>query len=280
MIRWDLYGLLNEQCKMIRAQLPIWQGEDIAGKRLVVLHEQGFGDTLMLLRFIPQLRAMGIDAVLAVPPPLRRLAQQVAPLGEDGDLCCPTFDLLAHLRVTPQTVPSKPYLSVDPGLQADWAGRLPQSDRPWIGIAWRQGPCHPADFFRSIPLGDFLRLLKADDCDVFSLQRQGRGEARLHGVHVPDFEDFADVVAIASLMDEIVSIDTAAIHAVGATGHKNASVLLPYSANWKWLGTPSPWYPHVRRCQQLSANGDWAHAFEMLGRRDVAPYAPCSLKAS
>ena len=279
LVRWDLYGLLNEQCKSIRARLPIWRGEDIRGKRLVVLHEQGFGDTLMLLRFVPQLQAIGIEVVLAVPPPLHRLAQQLAPLGEDGDLCCPTFDLLAHLQVTPQTVPHEPYLSVDPDLRAAWAGRLPHSGRQRIGITWRQGPCHPSDFFRSVPLDDFLRLLAAPDCDIFSLQKQGRGEARVRGVHVVELEDFADVVALASLMDEVVSIDTAAIHAVGATGHKNAAVLLPYSTNWKWLGTPSPWYPHVRRCQQLTAS-DWAHAFKMLDRRDVAPYAPCSLKAS
>ena len=206
---------------------------------------------------------MGIDVVLAVPPPLQRLAQQIAPLGEDGDLCCPTFDLLAHLQITPQTVPNEPYLHVDPDLRADWAGRLPTSGRQRIGIAWTQGPCHPSEFTRSVPLNEFLQLVKNTDCDLISLQKQDVRQANDRGVWTFAIEDFADVAAIGSLMDRVIAIDTAAIHAIGAIGHPNAAVLLPYVANWKWLGQPNVWYPHIQRCQQ-TAPGDWSSAFEML----------------
>lgn len=261
--RWSLFpGLLTDRGMAIRARLPAWRGETITGKRLVLLHEQGFGDTIMLLRYVRQLFAMGIEVVLSVPPPLQRLASQVAPLSETGDLCCPMFDLMVNLKQTPATVPHASYLTVDPLLRRQWAERLPVNGRRRIGITWTQGRWHTRDFQRSLPLDLFLQLLAAPDANVFSLQQQGRDEARARGVIAFEFTDFADVAALGALMDVVVSIDTAAVHAVAATGYGKAIVVLPYLSSWRWLGS-NVWYPQVRRAQQTSP-GDWASAFREI----------------
>jgi ADP-heptose:LPS heptosyltransferase len=71
----------------------------------------------------------------------------------------------------------------------------------------------------------------------------------MNGVAVPDFEDFADVAALASLMDEVVSIDTAALHVAGAIGHHDVTALLPFAPCWRWH-CGSPWYPQIKLCRQ------------------------------
>lgn len=280
-VRFELFpNMLNEGCQEIRQRLPLWQGEDIAGKQLVLLGEQGYGDVIMLARYVRLLVARGIDVVLAVPPALHRLLRQLAPIGRDGDLCCPFFDVMLHLG---PTVPSGAVLQADPALRADWAGKLeagapgeatsgelargtdslPHPRR--IGVAWKAGrPEHIRDFKRSMWVGAFVRELCAHGHNghLVALQPNDCDEARELGITVPDYTDFADVAAVASLMDEIVCTDVAAINVAGAIGHPNAHVLLPYVSSWRWLGA-NVWYPHVHRCQQ-TAPGDWASAFAQL----------------
>jgi hypothetical protein len=269
--RWTLFAdIVSARGRAILDRLPRWRGEDITRKRLLLVHEQGFGDSIMLLRFLPMLRRMGIKLALEMPPPLHLLALQFAPLGEHGDVACPMFDILNNLAIMPPDVPSAPYLMVPPSLRQEWAQRIGPKSRRRIGIAWTYGlanaviPSHlePRDFLRAVRLAEFLELLDADDCEIFSLQKQEGDLARAHGVRAFDFVDFADVAALGSLMDAVVSIDTAAVHAVAASGHPNVSVMLPYLSSWRWLGKPI-WYPHVRRCQQ-TAPGDWASAFAQL----------------
>ena len=81
-------------------------------------------------------------------------------------------------------------------------------------------------------------------------------------VHVSDFEDFADCAALVSLLDEIVTVDTAAAHVAGAIGHPNVTVLLSYWASWRWEGG-SPFYPWFKLCRQ-AAPGDWNSALAQL----------------
>jgi len=194
---------------------------------------------------------------------------QIAPLANDndGEVICPMFDLPVILRATPDTLPPPPYIRPDEVQIAHWTNRVGNDGRRRIGIAWStkfdETTEHP-NARRAIPLDQFLGLLNAPpDCELWSLQTQECKEAMTSGIHAPHYQDFADVVAIVSLMDAIVSIDTAALHIAGAIGHSNVYALLPYAATWRWVR--NDWYPRLKRCQQTSP-GNWPSAFQQLGR--------------
>jgi len=268
-VRFEVFtdAMLNPGCVEIRDRLPLWQGECIAGKRLVLLGEQGYGDVIMASRFVPELRRHGIKVVMAIPDLLHRFLEQLAPIGFDGDLCCPFFDVPLHLGEGWPNPAPQPYLGVDPLLRAAWAGGLlpaPSSRQQRVGVAWKAGHPnpHPRDFKRSIPVTEFVALLKMPDAQLIALQPNDADEARALGIIVPDYKDFADVAAVVSLCDMIVTTDVAAINVAGAIGHRNAHVVLPYLASWRWLGGHI-WYPWINRCQQTSP-GDWASAFAQI----------------
>jgi hypothetical protein len=262
--RFTLFQVSWERGAQLRRDLPRWHGEDLDGKRLVIVHECGFGDTIMLLRLVPVLRERGIDVALAMPPPLERLAAQLAPLVDgltERDVHTCTYDLMRLLDVTPQTLPTKAYLKSDPMLREEWLDTLyDRRKRKTLGIAWSSLHLHPRG--RGLSLAQFIELLDpADDVCVVSLQAHGREEAISNGLAlVPEFADFAEVAALISVLDHVVSIDTAALHLAGALGHPDVTGVLPYVPCWRWN---APWYPHVKFCQQQKP-GNWESAFAQI----------------
>jgi hypothetical protein len=236
----------------LAAGIRPWRGEDLAGARLLLVHDHGFGDALMTLRYVPVLRMMGADVVLSVPAELRRIARQFGEVVDglvDADCFVSFLQLLRWLREIPESVPTGMYVRVDPFLAEKWREKIgSEGGRRRIGVAWQTRVSHSGDFPRELPLADLLARIDVGDAEVFSVQSQGREEAELRGVRAHEFEDFADAAALMSLLDEIVSVDTAAIHLAGAIGHPNATVLLSEWHSWRWRG-PSfglPFYPDVR----------------------------------
>jgi hypothetical protein len=260
-MRWEAWPqMLNPGCKEIIDRLPVWKGENIRGRTLVLLGEQGFGDVIMAARYIPVLQRIGIDVVLAVPSALHRFLKPLARIESDGDVCCPIFDV--PLWLNQDGVPQKPYLKADWGLRNHWSIELPfDNDAISIGVAWTTGP-FDIEFNRRIPLNEFVKLLNMPRAKLYALQPNESELAREHGIIVPEYTDFADVAAVASLMDMIVCADVAAIHVAGSIGHSNASVLLPYLPSWRWLNG-NVWYPNIR-CYKQKSCGDWASAFAQL----------------
>jgi hypothetical protein len=239
----------------IDAGLAPWQGEDIAGKKLLLIHDHGFGDSIMMLRYVPQLEAMGADVVLQMPPELERLAAQCAPVTRelvDADYVCSIFMLMRVLR----SLNPAPHLKVDEDLRQKWRQQGWMGDKhKRIGLAWSVGRTYEDDYPRALPLGLLVKTL-ATEGDLVSVQQQGAAEADLLGVVHFQFEDFADCAALMSLMDEIVTVDTAAVHLAGAIGHPCISLLLSYWHSWRWRVS---WYENVTfLCQP--ASGDWEGA--------------------
>lgn len=254
--RWRLFrDEMTERGRRLYDSRRHWQGEP--GQRVVILHEAGFGDTLQLLRYVPVVQAMSAGVSLDMPLPLERLAGQLAPMATDDDdgMVATTFELMSLLRQTTATVPPPPYLKPDLALRSEWARKIGNGGKRKIGIAWTtkldEANEHPNQR-RSIPLETMLARIR--DGEAFSLQTQEPEKARELGVHVLQIEDFADVAAIISLMDDIVSIDTAALHVAGAIGHPNIHALLPYAATWRWLH--GNWYPNMTVHQQKTP-GEW-----------------------
>jgi ADP-heptose:LPS heptosyltransferase len=136
------------------------------------------------------------------------------------------------------------YLHVDAKLQDKWLAQL-GGHRRRIGIAWSCGVEHKDDFPRSIEFAQLVEMLDGEG-ELISVQQQGR----------EPFEDFADCAAFMSLLDEIVTVDTAAVHLAGAIGHPRITLLLSHWASWRWQ---LPLYRNLHICQQDSP-GDWQSA--------------------
>jgi hypothetical protein len=253
-------AVFTESSRRIRRELPRWNGEP--GHRVVLLHEAGFGDSIMFLRFRRLMRERDpVSVVLDVPEPLRVLASQVAPIGTDGDCWLSLFDLPALFD---PVIPAPPYLKPDAAFVAHWRSKVSNgATGSRIGIAWSSNSSHVGEHElyqqRSIPIEQFVQSMPLG-CTLFSLQHHERELAERCGVHAPELKDFADVAALASLMDVVVSIDTAALHVAGAIGHPNTYAILPYAPTWRWHRKPNPWYPNVKLCQ-AQAPGDWSSAF-------------------
>jgi hypothetical protein len=231
--------------RAIAAGLRPWKGEPLTGKRLLVLHAHGFGDTLMMLRFVPMLK----KSVMVMPPELHQLAEQcglVVREPVDCDFFCPILHLLYMLNVTPDNVNGQSYLKVK--------HVPPRSGRRRIGVAWSVGKPSDGDYPREIELKELVGHL--GDAEFHSVQAQGAEEAELCKVIHHQFRDFTECAELMMGMDEIVSVDTAALHLAGAIGHPNVTGLLSYWHSWRWQ---AKWYDNVKLCRQTST-GDWASA--------------------
>jgi len=163
---------------------PRWTGNrDIAGKTLVLHHEQGFGDTIMAARYVRPLIESGARVVIDAPAPLASLLSQIdgaqVVTAEDAlppfDFHCPMMSLPLAFATTLGTIPADvPYLSAPPVHAEKWAQRLPSSGVPRIGIAWAGNPTYKQDRTRTIGLPSVLPLLSRTDVQFVGLQRDLR----------------------------------------------------------------------------------------------------------
>lgn len=257
----------------------LWDGKaPLAGKTVFVYSEQGFGDTLQFVRFVPRLVAMGATVVLSVQAPLVTLlggfARGVTVLGEHMPV--PSFDWqlpllsLPHLlKVGGDVAVHSPYLRSSAGREMVWRSALgvrPEGDlhKLRIGFVWRTRPFPP---HRDIALKHWAPLFAAK-AQFYSLQVDATDEERAelasyrsaHG-NVHDIgaklSDFAETAAVIAQMDLVIAADTAVVHLAGALG-KPVWVLLNYTPDWRWQLTrrDSDWYPSVSLYRQ-PARGDW-----------------------
>jgi hypothetical protein len=240
----------------LEAGLIPWRGEKLSGKRLLLLHAHGFGDTIQTLRYLPELYGMGAKIAIDVPQPLRRLARW--PHGEDGDFFCPMLHLMYMLAVTPQNIDPRPYLNADDHLIEKWRDSLGPKCCRRIGLAWSVGKPSDGDYPREIELSELAAAFP--DSELHSVQVQDKEKAAQLGVHVHEFEDFADCAALMLNMDQIVSVDTAALHLAGAIGHPLVYGLLSNWASWRWIAS---WYKNVKLCRQVESN-DWRSALAQV----------------
>ncbi len=253
---------------------PIWTGDqDVQGKTVLLVHEQGFGDTIQFMRYAPLVAARGANVILAVQPVLKAVASTVPGVSAvfgDGDVL-PDFDTYCTLLSLPvafgtalETIPATvPYIWPFEERLAKWRGRVPDNGRLRVGICWAGNSAHLNDRKRSMPLDRLAAALSLPSVDFFSLQKDvGEAQAAIlrdHGVVAlgQDFTDFADTTAVIAMLDLVVAVDTSVAHLAGAMG-KAVALLIPFSPDFRWLleRTDSPWYPTMRIFRQGKI-GDW-----------------------
>ena len=259
---------------------PQWRGEDIRGSRILIYHEQGFGDTLQFVRYVPRVAALGATVVLKVQPPLVRLLRSIysgaitvvpteSEEGSDAEWSCPLLSLpqvfSSNLANIPQYVP---YLPADPMETDAWAQRL-SANGLRVGLVWAGNPKHTRDRQRSIALEQLGRLTRMQGVTFYSLQK---GAASTDPASSPlpiidlseHLEDFAVTAAVIANLDLVICVDTAVAHLAGAMG-KPVWLLLAHVCDWRWLRdrTDSPWYPTMRLFRQ-QAIGRWGDVLERV----------------
>jgi len=262
---------------------PQWTGSrDIGGKTILLHSEQGFGDTIMAARYVRRVAELGANIILGVPWVLASLMEEIKGITvvtetrtlPPFDLHCPLMSLPRAFDTTLDTIPAEvPYLRAPAAHLDKWRRRLPQTRALKIGINWAGNPDFKRDDARSIGLRRMLPLLAAADVQFFSLQKdlrpgdseilQGHPQITLLG---PEIDTFADTAAIVSLLDLVISSDTALVHLAGALG-KRVWVLLQFVPDWRWLldREDSPWYPTARLFRQERID-DWEPVIAAVDR--------------
>jgi tetratricopeptide (TPR) repeat protein len=277
---WRLKGGTKDM-KPRRFASPQWRGEDLAGKKVLLYAEQGYGDTIQLCRYVPLVAARGGCVILEVQEPLHELMTSLAGTAQivsggdplpHFDVHCPLLSLPLAFRTRLESIPSAtPYLRAPSHALQRWKTRLGPRDQLRIGICWAGSLSFKGDASRSIGLSPMLPLLARGDVQFFSLQkdlRAGDAEILRNNPHITllgqEIETFSDTAAIISSMDLVISSDTSVVHLAGALG-KSIWILLQLVPDWRWLlgSEDNPWYPAARLFRQ-DATRSWDGVIERV----------------
>jgi Flp pilus assembly protein TadD len=262
---------------------PRWQGELFDGKRLLIWPEQGLGDQLQFVRFIPRVKARGGTVILACAAPLREMFTALVPDADEVvvidtpygacDLQAPLMSLPYILELGDELDAHRiPYIKPLGEIPASIDHALPLGlPKPRIGVVWAGQPKHQNDHNRSISLEILAPLFDVRGVDWFSVQKGEAAEARLEELNDsraetrqsyitplgPMFSNFIDTSHALSRLDLVITVDTAVAHLAGAMGVP-CWVLLPFTPDWRWQldRNDTPWYPSLRLFRQ-PARGDW-----------------------
>lgn len=241
-----------------RLKVPLWDGADLPGGTLLVLAEQGLGDTLLASRCFGALASRAARVVVATPAPLQRLFAASHPGLEFVD---ETTEVAADAWIGALSLPHRlgvrawSDLPAAPWLGVPAPGRAPGPLR--VGINWAGNPNYAYDLVRSTSLETFAPLLALADVEWVSLHRGVREhEAAAFGLPEPlrTAADFLDTAGVIAGLDLVVSTETAVPNLAGAMGVPTAVITTP-DMDWRWRG----WYPSVTACPQ-DRPGEWPGA--------------------
>lgn len=253
---------------------PLWRGEQLDGKTILLHAEQGLGDTLQFVRYAPLVAARGGRVVLEVQQPLVRLLKHhpgieaVIPYGAAlpaFDVQCPLMSLPLAFGTEIGTIPrAEGYLNVE-------MPKPPTNSNLRIGISWAGNPRHKGDSTRSMPLESLLPLADIPGLTLISLQK-GAGVEQLAFLKdqlplddaASAHEDMYETAALVGTLDLVLSVDTSIAHLAGAMA-KPIWIMLAWVADWRWMEqrSDSPWYKTARLFRQNSA-GDWASVVSQI----------------
>jgi tetratricopeptide (TPR) repeat protein len=266
--RWKVEGTSSFEERR-EFDKPQWKGETVTGKTILVYSEQGYGDAIQMLRYVPKLLDLGASVVLELPPSLQSLAAssfkgalRIVSRGDE----LPPFDVNCPMMSLPRVfsdIPASPrYLcAADPDARDAWRAKL-RGEGARVGLTWSGNATHANDGIRNVPLAELVRALPPGHQYV-ALQPDLRpGDRELLDaagvISVSDsLHDFRDTAALCEVLDLVISVDTSVAHLGGALGTPTW-VLLSFVPDWRWLleRNDSPWYPSVVLYRQASP-GDW-----------------------
>jgi len=260
-----------------------WDGKaSLEGKKLVVYCEQGNGDMIQFVRFVPLLVKLGAAVIIDTPQELVALFDGFGTIrtnyndGLEYDYHCSILSLPFLLKLSKEQLNAKePYLEVE-------SNEFPEEYNEFfkIGIVWAGNPGHPNDANRSVYLSNFKSIAQLSGVKLFSFQKELGKRVYAHSDVQIDLTEncedmrlvdlsvsMADFKATANLlshMDLLITVDTSVLHLAGAIG-KETYALIPYNPDWRWgiSGSDNVWYPTVTLFRQEEP-GDWASVFSTI----------------
>jgi hypothetical protein len=290
---WKLYEWRKKLAKPVGLKtLPYPEStdlKDMAGRKVLIHSEQGFGDIIQFCRYLPKVAEIASSVTVVVPTPLLGLlhgafagvaAIKDADIPADIDTHCPMASLPLAFGTTLQTIPATvPYLFAARSKADAFAGRLGTKSRPRVGLVWSGGSSPDRHDLWSLNVRrniDFsiLSRLNLSGIDFFSLQKGEPAESALiqelpcfwsgdnfHNL-TWDIKDFSDTAALIENLDLVVSVDTSTAHLAGAMG-RPVWILNRFDVEWRWAIEPSrsPWYPTARLFRQPEPDA-WPQVIE------------------
>ncbi len=242
---------------------PMWLGQQpIHGKTILIHQDEGLGDVIQFVRYVPMLVSLGARVILLVDDALVPLLSNLPgvleclPKSDHGrarfDVHCAITSLPLAFKTTLATIPAAvPYLPApEEARRKIWERRLGPHDRMRVGLVWSGNPTHANDRYRSIPLRDLSQLLDLDATFV-SLQKDPRPADKASLREWPGivdltnhFTDLTETAALIACLDLVITVDTSIAHLAGALA-RPTWILLPHTPDWRWLldRDDSPWYP-------------------------------------
>lgn len=267
----DGFALYDSRFGKFKVKPPpgrAWTGGAVRGRRILVATEQGLGDALHFVRYVPALAARGAEVVLLAPPALLRLLAGFPGVAQlvSRDDALPDYDLhcqlmsLPYLLKLPEPMPvAVPYVHAEAGAVAGWRGRLAALPGLRVGLVWAGNPGFTADHLRSVPVAALAPLGEIAGVSFVSLQKGAAARPDFLAADWTDaLADMADTAALIGALDLVVSVDTGVAHLAGALGAP-VWVMNRYDSCWRWLTArdDSIWYPTMRLFWQKTP-GDWA----------------------
>ena len=279
--RWNYEHLAGTEPQFSQ---PRWRGEDLAGKTILVVGEQGHGDNIQFVRFLWNLHTRGAQIKLQVTDGLipllsmSNIIQQVGSYGSDMgqfDYWVPIMSLPGILGVTLETLPRvQSYLNADAERVKAWQARLGPKTRMRVGFCWSGRPDSWLNQHKAVPFETMLDLIRScPEYEWINLQADASSEqeAALDQVGVSRYpgtiHNFADTAALMQHLDVVVGVDTAVSHLAAALGRPTWIMLNAYATDWRWLTDrdSSPWYSTARLFRQ-PRRGDWTSVTDKVSK--------------
>lgn len=275
MLRGDFAAAWRENDQIRERGTPdehrFWQGETLAGKRVIVRCLHGFGDTVQFLRYTPRLRAIVNKLVVEVNPRMVELARciegvdEVISWGDAAPSTPPAWDVQVEVmelpyifRTTIEQLPLETnYVKIPDAVTRRVTGMLSRREKPRVGVVWS---CGEWNLSRSVPFEHLRNVLNESGCEFWNLQGGPvRSEACGMLCDAPEVCD-GDLLCLAAVVaqcDLVITVDTLVAHLAGAM-NVPAWLMLQHAADWRWMvdRNDSPWYPSVRLFRQPK-QGDW-----------------------
>lgn len=265
--------------------VPLWTGaESLNGKTILIHGEQGHGDDIMFMRYVPLMVERGAHVLLVLHPGVRPLFE-----GMPGTTCFsedratwPKFDYWVRMMslagcfgTTVDTVPPPAPIELHPAHVNRFRDIVRNLDEGGcsfrVGLCWSGSPQSRYDSHRSLPLSEMAPLFRLEGVQFYSLQLgiRDRDRATFDGLFIgdlaPHLDNFADTAAAMACLDHIVTVDTSVAHLAGTVGVPTTVMLTAFRTYWLWLKDRelTPWYPSAH-CIRQTTDGDWAPVIERV----------------
>lgn len=275
---------MSRQIRPPHFSFPQWDGSPPRpGQRILVYHEQGFGDTIQFARYLSMLAMRFSEITFICQKELFRLFEnafgptvRVIPAERSADVLKQNFDwhipllsLPRAFKTSPDTIPGGcPYLSPPRDVLTQWRPRIGRGPLR-VGVCWSGNPSLKDNRFRSLTAETLAELASLKEIKWYSLIKDGGGDQpTLPNWNDPmaDVTDFADTAGLIACLDLVISVDTSVAHLAGALG-KPVWLLSRHASEWRWQWDQekSPWYPSMRIFKQPTL-GDWESVINLVNK--------------